>query len=93
MIRVGSVTEVTPKVAHPGAVHHDKAGTVHGGKRRRGGITIWSGTQRVGKRCFGGRVWAAGRPENDIPSNLARVERGSRSLRVSCIRPFRSRQP
>jgi hypothetical protein len=31
--------------------------------------------------------------ENDTPSNLARVERRSRGLRLSRVRPLRSRQP
>ena len=31
--------------------------------------------------------------ENDTPSNLARVERRRRSLRLSRVRPLRSRQP
>jgi hypothetical protein len=31
--------------------------------------------------------------ENDTPSNLARIERRRRSVRLSRARPFRPRQP
>jgi hypothetical protein len=51
-----------------------------------------SGTATGRKRCCAGGVGMRA-AENDTPSNLGRVERRSRSLRLSRARSLWSRQP
>jgi hypothetical protein len=53
------------------------------GRELNGSVSVVSGR----------RGGATRRPENDTASNLARIERHRRSLRLSCARRFRSRQP